>query len=113
MVATNWLIANKLKIDDAIGAIGVHGGAGLWGLLAVGIFANGTYGDVNGLVGGDTTQIVAQLISMGTLLVWAIGSGLLLFGFIKITIGLRATEEEEMEGLDMPEHGLHAYPIDD
>ena len=89
----------------------MHGTTGLWGLLAVGIFANGNNG-VSGLVAGNALQIVSQLISMGVVLVWALGTGFALFLALKYGMGVRVTEEEELGGLDMPEHGLQAYPID-
>lgn len=83
---------------------------GVWGLLAVGIFANGNYGGVSGLIAGNSEQIVAQPISMVTVYAWAFATGYALFWGIKKTIGLRASEEEELEGLDRPEHGVLAYP---
>ncbi|MBF8268075.1 MAG: ammonium transporter [Dehalococcoidia bacterium] len=103
-------VERRLRIDDVVGAFGVHAGGGLWGLLAVGIFADGTYGGVSGLVAGEGGQLVAQLISMGTVAAWGLGTGFLVFGLLKKTVGLRASREEEMEGLDMPEHGIEAYP---
>ena len=111
MMASVVFIENVLKIDDPVGAISVHGTTGLWGILAVGIFANGNNG-VTGLVGGNGAQIVSQLISMGVVLAWALVTGFALFAVLKATMGVRATEEEEMEGLDMSEHGLVAYPAD-
>ncbi|MBI2873115.1 MAG: ammonium transporter [Chloroflexi bacterium] len=103
------LVERVLKIDDPVGAVSVHAGAGLWGLLAVGIFADGTYGGVSGLVAGETGQLLAQLISMGAVTTWALGAGLLLFWALKKTMGLRASREEELGGLDLPEHGAVAY----
>ena len=111
MMASVVFIENVLKIDDPVGAISVHGTTGLWGILAVGIFANGNNG-VTGLVGGNGAQIVSQLISMGVVLAWALVTGFALFAVLKATMGVRATEEEEMEGLDVSEHGLVAYPAD-
>jgi Amt family ammonium transporter len=102
-------VERKLKIDDVVGAFGVHAGAGLWGLLAVGIFADGTYGGVSGLVDGKGGQLVAQLISMGTVLAWGLGAGFILFYALKKTMGLRASREEELQGLDVAEHGIEAY----
>jgi len=99
-----------LKVDDPVGAIAVHGWNGLWGLLAVGIFADGTYGGVSGLVVGNTGQIIAQLIDMVTVAVWAFGTGYILFWLIKKVVGLRVPAEEEMIGLDIGEHGYSAYP---
>ena len=77
----------------------------------MGIFANGNNG-VTGLIGGNGAQIVSQLISMGVVLAWALVTGFALFAVLKATMGVRATEEEEMEGLDLAEHGLIAYPAD-
>jgi Amt family ammonium transporter len=88
----------------------VHGYNGLWGLLAVGIFADGTYGGVSGLIVGDTGQMAAQLIDAATVAVWAFGTGYILFALLKHTVGLRVSKEEELTGLDMGEHGYSAYP---
>jgi Amt family ammonium transporter len=111
MIASVSFVERTLKVDDPVGAISVHGAAGLWGLLAVGIFADGTYG-VSGLIAGDAGQIVAQLISMVTVTVWALGTAFLLFTFLKSTMGLRVSTREEIEGLDLTEHGLECYPVD-
>ena len=72
-----------LKVDDPVGAVAVHGYNGLWGLLTVGIFADGTYGGVSGLIVGNTSQIIAQLIDMVVVVVWAFGTGYILFYIIK------------------------------
>jgi Amt family ammonium transporter len=99
-----------LKVDDPVGAVAVHGYNGLWGLLAVGIFADGTYGGVSGLIVGNTGQMMAQIIDAATVAVWAFGTGYILFALLKHTIGLRVSKEEELTGLDMGEHGYSAYP---
>jgi Amt family ammonium transporter len=99
-----------LKVDDPVGAVAVHGYNGLWGLLAVGIFADGTYGGVSGLIVGDTSQIIAQVIDLVVVAVWAFGTGYILFAVIKRIVGLRVSAEEELEGLDIGEHGYSAYP---
>ena len=112
MIASVGFVENRLKIDDPVGAISVHGANGLWGLLAVGLFADGTYGGVAGLVAGNAGQLVAQLITMGTVIAWALGTGFALFAGIKATMGLRASAAEEREGLDRTEHGVEAYPAD-
>ena len=111
MMASLLLIERVLKIDDPVGAISVHGVTGLWGLLAVGIFANGNNG-VEGLVVGEGKQILSQLISMGVVLAWGLVTGFALFMFLKVTMGVRATEAEELEGLDISEHSLPAYGDD-
>ncbi len=99
-----------LKVDDPVGAVSVHGYNGLWGLLAVGIFADGTYGGVSGLLVGNTSQIIAQVIDIVVVAVWAFGTGYILFAIIKQLVGLRVSAEEELEGLDIGEHGYSAYP---
>ena len=109
MLTSVSVIEKVFKIDDPVSAISVHGTTGLWGLLAVGIFANGNNG-VTGLIGGNSLQIVSQLISMAVVLAWALGTGFALFLTLKVTMGVRATRKAELEGLDMPEHGLLAYP---
>ncbi len=115
--ATNLLL--KFKVDDVVGAFPVHGATGIWGVLAVGIFADGTYGNyttdapyITGLIYGDATQLLSQLISAGAVIVWGFGGALVVFTLIKYTMGLRASREEELEGLDVPEHGTSAYPAD-
>lgn len=99
-----------LKVDDPVGAVAVHGYNGLWGLLAVGIFADGTYGGVSGLIVGNTGQFIAQVIDMAVVAVWAFGTGYILFYLIKQIVGLRVSSEEELDGLDIGEHGYSAYP---
>lgn len=109
----NFFVERKLKIDDPVGAFGVHGLNGLFGLLAVGLFADGTYGGVQGvLINGAAGlgQLAAQLVDVAVVAGYAFGMGLLIFGAIKYTIGLRAPAKEEIEGLDATEHGFIAYP---
>ena len=115
--ATSLLL--KFKIDDVVGAFPVHGATGIWGVLAVGILADGTYGNyttdapyITGLLYGDAAQLLSQLISAGAVIVWGFGGALVVFTIIKFTIGLRASREEELEGLDVPEHGTAAYPAE-
>ena len=108
MMGSVWAIENILKIDDPVSAISVHGTCGLWGILAVGIFANGN-NDVNGLVGGEGLQIVSQLISMGVVLAWALITGFAMFMLLKFTMGVRASLQEEQQGMDLAEHNLPAY----
>jgi Amt family ammonium transporter len=104
-------VERTLKVDDVVGAVAVHGFGGLWGLLAVGIFADGTYG-VSGLIVGDTSQIIAQVINAVVVLVWSFATGYLLFWLLKQTMGLRVSRDEEVKGLDITEHGMEAYPAD-
>jgi Amt family ammonium transporter len=109
MILSVSFIEKVLKIDDPVGAISVHGTTGLWGVLAVGIFANGNNG-VEGLLAGNSLQIVSQAISMGVVLAWALITGFAMFLVLKATMGVRVTREEEESGLDLPEHGIEAYP---
>ncbi len=108
MMGSVMFIENVLKIDDPVSAISVHGTCGLWGILAVGIFANGNNG-IEGLVAGNGKQIVSQLISMGVVLAWALATGFALFLLLKYTMGVRASRAEEEQGLDLSEHDLPAY----
>ncbi len=103
------LLEHKLKVDDPVGAIPVHGITGVFGVLAVGIFADGT-GGVSGLIVGNTEQIVAQLIGTGVLLAWTLGTGFVLFKGIDMAMGLRIGAKEEQKGLDEFHHGGSIYP---
>ena len=105
-------------IDDPVGAISVHGTCGLWGLLSLGFFADGTYGNysveapyVTGLLyGGGGEQLLAQFISCIVVFAWAFGIGYLMFKIMDKIFGIRVSPEEELQGLDIPEHGTPAYP---
>lgn len=111
-------VENKLKIDDPVGAISVHGVNGFWGVIALGLFADGKYGDgfngvaggVRGLFYGDPTQLYAQLISLAVLVVWGFGVSFVFFKVLDKVWGLRIAPEVELEGLDIPEMGVLAYP---
>ena len=109
MIAGVHVIRLVLKVDDPVGAITVHGICGAWGLLAVGIFASGNNG-VEGLIAGNVEQLLPQIVGLLVAVAWGLGAGFILFKAIDMTMGLRATEEEEMQGLDIPEHGRSAYP---
>ena len=108
MIMSVSFIEKVFKIDDPVSAISVHGTTGLWGLLAVGIFANGN-NEVTGLLAGNVLQLVSQLISIGVVLAWALGTGFLMFLLLKTTMGVRVTESEETLGLDESEHALKSY----
>ena len=109
MIAGVHLVKLVLKVDDPVGAISVHGICGAWGLLAVGIFAAGNNG-VEGLIAGNVEQLVPQIVGLLVAAAWGLGAGFILFKALDMTMGLRASEEEEMQGLDIPEHGRSAYP---
>jgi Amt family ammonium transporter len=108
----------RLKVDDPVGAVAVHGFNGLWGLVAIGLFADGTYGNyttempfVTGIFyGGGAEQLIAQLIGAVAVLVWAFGAGYVMFKVMDLVMGIRVSPEEELAGLDIDEHGSPAYP---
>ena len=100
------LFFDKIGIDDPVGAISVHGVCGAWGTLAIGLLAP-EYGI---LFGNGAGQLITQLIGVGAAFAWAFPVSFVIFLAIKHTIGLRASAEEEMAGLDYTEHGMHAYP---
>ncbi len=108
--ASLHFIENKLRIDDPVGAISVHGASGLWGLLSVGIFADGSYLGVKGLIAGSGWQLLSQFIGCVVLMIWALGLGYILFYILKRTIGLRVPVSEENTGIDLYEHGIPCYP---
>jgi ammonium transporter, Amt family len=108
VVASVEFIDKVLHIDDPVGAISVHGIGGAWGTLAVGLFANTD--DVKGLFyGGGFSQLGVQAVGVLAVFAWAVGTGLVLFLIIKKTMGLRVTATEELQGLDIGEHGSEAY----
>ena len=98
----------KLKIDDPVGAFAVHGVNGMWGGLAVGLFATGNGQDgITGLFyGGGFAQLGKQALGILCVAAWTVVCMIIVFTIIKKTIGLRVTKEEEMKGLDICEHGL-------
>ncbi|MCA9630830.1 MAG: ammonium transporter [Myxococcales bacterium] len=89
---------DKIKIDDPVGATSVHLVCGVWGTLAAGIF-------------GEGKSVVAQLYGIAVYAGFTLLVSALLFGLLKVTLGLRVSEEEEMEGLDAGEHEMHAYDM--
>ncbi|MBN2109751.1 MAG: ammonium transporter, partial [Methanosarcinaceae archaeon] len=111
---------NIFKVDDPVGAIAVHGYAGSWGLLSVGVFAvgagNGILADAAytaggaGLIYGGVNQFVIQVAGMILSILWAFIISFIAFKIIDLVIGLRVSEEEEINGLDIREHGVLAYP---
>ena len=104
------IIEKKLKIDDAIGAASVHGVAGVWGTIVIGLW--GVDGDTGiGLFnGGGATQLGIQALGTLAYAIWAVGLSFIVLGILKATIGLRVSKEVEIEGLDISEHGSIAYP---
>ena len=110
-------VDTKLKIDDPVGAFAVHGANGAWGVLSLGLFADGTYGDgwngvagpVRGLFYGDGSQFVAQLIGTATCAVFVFT---VMYAFFKLSnkiVPLRVSKADEVAGLDIPEMGVLGY----
>ncbi len=114
LVVLSVLFFDRVRIDDPVGAISAHLMCGMWGTLAVGLFAQdqfapGTTGD--GLFfGGGATLFLAQLVGVIAVGAFIFTASLLGWGLLKATIGIRVPPEEEMEGLDVGEHGIMAYP---
>ena len=106
-------LENVIKLDDPVWAVPCHMMNGLWGLLAVGIFADGTYLEVSGLIDGNSDQIVSQLISMVVVVAWTAVTSAAIFAAIKLTMGLRVPPEDERDGVDYAEHTQIAYPMDE
>jgi Amt family ammonium transporter len=128
LVVLSVFFVEERGIDDPVGAISVHGVNGLWGLLALGLFANGKYGagwngvirepyvkvygsdGVRGLFYGDPGQFFAQVLSGVTVLAFGFVMAYCWFKFSNMITPLRVSEEVELEGLDVPETGVQAYP---
>jgi Amt family ammonium transporter len=97
LVVFSIVALDKLRIDDPVGAISVHGTVGIWGLLAVPLT-------------NDGTTFVGQLVGMATIFVWVFAASFVTWLIIKLIMGIRVSEEEEYEGVDIGECGLEAYP---
>ena len=100
LVVIAVVLFDKAKLDDPVGATSVHLVCGVWGTLAVGIFG--------GLA--SVSQFITQLIGVGAVGIFCFATSLLIFYVLKATIGIRVSEEEEIEGLDIGEHKMRAYP---
>ncbi len=97
LVVFSILGMDKVKVDDPVGAISVHGVVGIWGLIAVS-FTN------------PDASLVTQLIGAAVIFAWVFVASLVVWGIIKAVMGIRVTEEEEYEGVDLAECGMEAYP---
>lgn len=107
------ILDQKLHVDDPVGAFGVHCLNGVWGTLAVGLFACNTpasEGTLGLFFGGGTALLITQLIGVIIVAVWVCSMSFIMFTLIKKTVGLRVTPQEELAGLDLGEHGSEAYP---
>ena len=117
VVEAAFFIERVLKIDDPVGAIAVHGVNGAWGVLSLGLFADGTYGDgwngvagtVKGLFYGDASQFVAECIGVGANVIYVGLVSLIVFKLIEAIVGQRVDARAEIDGLDVPEMGVPGY----
>jgi len=119
LVGSVYFVEHKLKVDDPVGAISVHGVNGAWGVLAVGLFADGTYGaGLNGVAtpvvglfyGGGMSQLYSQMIGTLTCVAFVSVSFFAFFKVVGVLIGNRVPANVEIEGLDLHEVGVLAYP---
>jgi len=117
VVLAALFVEHKLKIDDPVGAVAVHGVNGAWGILCVGLFANGTYGDglngvdgpVRGLFYGDKGQLAASVIGIVINVVWVSAITVVALKIIGKLVGNRTSADDELGGLDIPEMGVAGY----
>lgn len=120
VVEATLFVERKLKLDDPVGAISVHGVNGAFGILCVGLFSDGRYGDglngvaggVRGLFAGDPGQLGASVIGILANVLWVGGISALVFTVIGKTLGNRVATEDELLGLDVPEFGAPGYAAD-
>ena len=118
VILSVFFVEGTLKVDDPVGAVSVHGTCGAWGVLSLGLFADGVYGDgwngvpgtVKGLFYGDASQFMAQCIGTLTCLAFVFVSFYVFFRLVDATLGNRVPASVELEGLDIPEMGALAYP---
>ena len=110
------VLIEKIRIDDAVGAFAVHGGAGIFGVLAVGLFANGslTFGPLAGqsglLVGGSAQLLGVQALGSASTILWVGLTSLLMFGGLKLIHRLRVNKKADEIGIDFYEHGATVWP---
>ena len=117
VVEVSLYVERHMRIDDPVGAIAVHGANGIWGVLALGLFADGTYGDglngvkgnVKGLFYGDGGQFVAEFIGAATNLIFIGLAGWVMFKLLNKLVGNRGSADVELHGLDVPEMGIDGY----
>ncbi len=113
MRGTVWLVEVKMKVDDPLGAVAVHAANGIWGMLAVGVFADGTYGGVHGIITGSGWQLLAQFIGTVVAMAWSFAWGFGIFYAIRYHMGIRVSDLVEYEGVDKHVHGSPCYPVEE
>jgi ammonium transporter, Amt family len=119
LVVFSVLFWDKIKVDDPVGALSVHLVCGVFGTIAVGLFANpeviktyamDAYCKAGLFYGGGASQVITQLIGIGAVGVTVFAITIVVWAILKFTVGIRVSAEEEIEGLDIGEHGMEAYP---
>ena len=118
VVYSVFFVEGTLKVDDPVGAVSVHGANGAWGVISLGLFADGKYGDgwngvpgtVTGLFYGDAKQFLAQCLGTLTCFVFVFVTMYVFFKVLDAVLGNRVSAEVELAGLDLPEVGALAYP---
>ena len=116
LVVASVFFFDRVKLDDPVGALSVHLTNGIWGTLAVGLFANPSVSPAAAvakpglLMGGGVAQLMPQLIGIAAVAAFVFGSALIGWSILKLAMGLRVSAAEEVEGLDIFEHGAFAYP---
>ena len=107
-----WFCDYVIRVDDPVGAVAVHFCNGLWGTIAVSLFATTSAPscEINGLFyGGGVHQLILQLTGVGSVLLWTGVTMFIVFKVIDKIFGLRVTDQEQLDGLDIHEHGMNAY----
>jgi Amt family ammonium transporter len=120
VVVSAMFIENVLKIDDPVGASSVHGTCGAWGIISLGLFADGRYGDgwngvpgtVRGLFYGDPGQLAAECVGLLTNVVWVGAATYVTMRLVGAAVGNRVMPNVELEGLDVPEMGMEGYAVE-
>ena len=121
VVISAMFVENTLKIDDPVGASSVHGVNGAWGIISLGLFADGRYGDgwngvagpVRGLFYGDSSQLAASIVGVLVCALWAGSVTFIAFRLIDMVVKNRVPSATEIAGLDVPEMGIEGYAVED
>ena len=99
----------RLGFDDSLDVVGIHGVGGVWGAMATGLFATAAIGGVDGLFYGNPSLVWAQFIAVIATIAYSLIVSLILLKVIDLAMGLRVSDEEEREGLDLSQHGEEGY----
>ena len=105
-------LRSRIGLDDSLDVVGVHGVGGAWGAIATGIFAVASIGGAEGLLAGDAEQFGKQFVAVGATMAYSFIVTLIILKVLDMTLGLRVSEEEEIVGIDVSQHGERAYILD-